>query len=101
MDAILEADDQAQPDGYVLEVSSPGLNRPLLKESDYRRFVGRLAKIKLRREGKASVIKGCLATMEDGSLALKVEGELIPFAFDEVISARLSLDDIDFTPKSR
>ena len=42
--AILDAEDPIESN-YTLEVSSPGLDRPLRHEADYRRFAGRLAKI--------------------------------------------------------
>ena len=45
---LLDVEDELTaglPEGYTLEVSSPGLDRPLRGEADYRRFVGRLAKI--------------------------------------------------------
>jgi ribosome maturation factor RimP len=42
--AILDAEDPIEGH-YTLEVSSPGLDRPLRGEADYRRFVGRLAKL--------------------------------------------------------
>ncbi len=42
--AILDAEDPIES-RYTLEVSSPGLDRPLKTEDDYRRFVGRLAKL--------------------------------------------------------
>jgi ribosome maturation factor RimP len=49
LSAILDVEEGeiggALPDGYVLEVSSPGLDRPLRHAADYRRFEGRLAKI--------------------------------------------------------
>jgi ribosome maturation factor RimP len=44
---ILDVEDPL-PFAYVLEVSSPGLDRPLRDVADYRRFVGRLAKIVVR-----------------------------------------------------
>ena len=51
LDALLDVEDELtagidQP--YTLEVSSPGLDRPLRGEADYRRFTGRLAKIVTR-----------------------------------------------------
>lgn len=94
VDAVLEDDKGEQPDGYVLEVSSPGLNRPLVKETDFRRFSGRVAKLKLRLDDKAAVYKGHLRENSDGSLAIETAEALIPFVFDQVLSARLSLDDI-------
>jgi len=46
MSAILDVEDPL-PFGYTLEVSSPGLDRPLREPSDYERFAGRLAKVVL------------------------------------------------------
>ena len=59
---------------YTLEVSSPGLDRPLRDEQDYRRFVGRLAKIVTTGpvDGQAH-FAGRLAGVEDGTVLL-VEG---------------------------
>ena len=37
------------PFAYVLEVSSPGINRPLVKEADFQRFIGKNAKVRTRR----------------------------------------------------
>ena len=50
LSAILDVEDEALDEAlrghaYTLEVSSPGLDRPLRHEADYRRFAGRLAKI--------------------------------------------------------
>src|SRR4051812_14373080 len=44
LSAILDVEDVV-PTAYTLEVSSPGLDRPLRRPDDYRRFAGRLAKI--------------------------------------------------------
>lgn len=57
--------------GYTLEVSSPGLDRPLRHEADYRRFVGRLAKI-VTTEPVAgqSHFAGRLAGIDDDSVLL-------------------------------
>jgi ribosome maturation factor RimP len=60
---------------YTLEVSSPGLDRPLRDEADYRRFSGRLAKV-VTREPVAgqSHFTGRLSGIEDGHVLL-VEGK--------------------------
>ena len=62
---------------YTLEVSSPGLDRPLRDERDYRRFVGRLAKIVLSEpvDGQ-SHFEGRLAGVEKG-VALVTEGRRV------------------------
>jgi ribosome maturation factor RimP len=49
LSAILDVEDLV-PTAYTLEVSSPGLDRPLRREDDYRRFAGRRAKIVMREK---------------------------------------------------
>jgi ribosome maturation factor RimP len=93
---LLDVDDALSgglPDGYVLEVSSPGLDRPLRGEADYRRFAGRLAKI-VTREPVAgqSHFAGRLAGVEGGEV-LVVEGRRthrIPLAL--INRARLDVE---------
>jgi len=48
LSAILDVED-AVPSAYILEVSSPGLDRPLRRADDYRRFEGRRAKVVMRQ----------------------------------------------------
>ena len=56
---------------YTLEVSSPGLDRPLRHEADYRRFVGRLAKVVTKDplEGQ-SAFSGRIVGVDDGAVVL-------------------------------
>ena len=96
LEAALEAEDGPEPEGYVLEVSSPGLDRPLLKPEDCRRFLGRLARLKLRRSEGQRVFKGRLALSEAGELALLTEAGLMPFTWEEVVSGRLVLEGSTF-----
>jgi len=56
---------------YTLEVSSPGLDRPLRDERDYRRFTGRLAKIVTREPvGGQSHFEGRLSGVDDDHVLL-------------------------------
>src|SRR4029077_18173138 len=50
LSAMLDVEDVV-PSAYTLEVSSPGLDRPLRQADDYRRFAGRRAKVVVRGEG--------------------------------------------------
>jgi ribosome maturation factor RimP len=73
--AILDAEDPI--DGaYTLEVSSPGLDRPLKSEADYRRFVGRLVKVSSYEpwEGRRHWT-GRLQSVDEGALFLVLEKE--------------------------
>jgi ribosome maturation factor RimP len=57
---------------YTLEVSSPGLDRPLRHEADYRRFAGRLAKVVSTEPiGGQSAFSGRLRGVEDGHVILE------------------------------
>ena len=73
-----------------LEVSSPGLDRPLKKEADFVRFVGQLAKIKLRMpiEQQKKFI-GRLAGFDEGAVKLDVEGRIVVIPFANIDKARL------------
>ena len=76
-----------------LEVSSPGLDRPLKRLEDFGRFAGRKASVRLRlpRDGRRR-FEGTLAGIEDGGVVLEVEGERLRFAFAEIERARLVPD---------
>jgi len=73
--AILDVEDPLAS-SYTLEVSSPGLDRPLRTEGDYRRFVGRLAKVSSYEplEGRRHWT-GRLVAVEDGVVSLTLERE--------------------------
>jgi len=84
------------PGRYRLEVSSPGIDRPLVRLSDYFDWQGYEAKIELDRmvEGRKK-LKGVIGGVEDGKVVFDIEGEadaaLIPF--DWIKSAKLTLTD--------
>jgi len=75
LSAILDVEDELTaglPQSYTLEVSSPGLDRPLRHEADYRRFVGRLAKLVTREPiARQTAFAGRLAGFEDGHVLLE------------------------------
>jgi ribosome maturation factor RimP len=64
------------PVGYILEVSSPGLDRALKKPGDFERFVGRLAKISTGEPiGDAKFFEGRLAGFADGKVRMELKGK--------------------------
>lgn len=77
LSAILDVEEESLglslPDNYTLEVSSPGLDRPLRHAADYRRFTGRLAKVVSREpiEGQTA-FAGRIKSVDDGP-----EGETV------------------------
>lgn len=83
------------PHRYTLEVSSPGLNRPLVKEKDYIRFCGRKVKIETLNpiEGRKRFV-GSLIGCQDGmiSLALEKGEQPLTIPLKEVAKARLKVE---------
>jgi ribosome maturation factor RimP len=64
------------PAGYILEVSSPGLDRALKKPGDFERFTGRLAKISTSEPvGDAKFFEGRLAGFADGKVRMELKGK--------------------------
>ena len=96
--AISEIMDAADPVAgeYTLEVSSPGVDRPLTRLKDFETYEGYEARIELDRmaEGRKR-FRGVLAGIDDQSIAIDLEGEehtaLVPFAW--VVEAKLVLTD--------
>jgi len=93
MSAILDVEDVI-PVGYTLEISSPGLDRKLLKPADYERFQGKKVKVRLRSpiEGQRSFV-GRLAGFQAGEASLEMEGgRRVGFSLDQVDTARLVVE---------
>ena len=96
--AISEIMDAADPitGEYTLEVSSPGVDRPLTRLKDFVTFEGFEARLELDRvaEGRKR-FKGMLVGVEDDNVAIDLEGEestaLVPFAW--IVEAKLTLTD--------
>ncbi|MCI3135556.1 ribosome maturation factor RimP [Phenylobacterium aquaticum] len=92
---ILDAADPIKGE-YTLEVSSPGVDRPLTRLKDFVSYEGFEAKIELDRvaEGRKR-FRGTLVGVEDDNVAIDLEGEeetaLVPFAW--IIEAKLVLND--------
>ncbi len=78
---------------YNLEVSSPGLERPLKRAEDFTRFAGRRARVKLRQplDGQRVFI-GTLGGLRDNRVVLDVDGREMEFDLDGVTRARLVLE---------
>ena len=95
MSTILDIEDVVAPDRYQLEVSSPGLDRKLLKVEDFKRFSGKKARIRLENEhaGKRQ-LTGSLRGVEDGAtIVVETDAEeTVRFPFNDVRSARLVVE---------
>ena len=103
LDAITEANgivspliDEIIPGAYTLEVSSPGIERPLVKIADFERFTGEEATVRTARpiEGRAN-FTGRITGVEGDTIVLDVDGTTYRIPHDAVSKARLRAE-IDF-----
>jgi ribosome maturation factor RimP len=80
------------PTAYFLEVSSPGAERPLRKESDFRKAVGRHVHIVTKEPLEGStVFEGELVSFEDGQLTVKEAKKTYVISLDQIDAARMAL----------
>ena len=75
---------------YILEVSSPGLNRPLYKENDFINSIGKKIKIRMLApvNGRRN-FSGVLGDIQEGILYIKLEKELVALPLHDVDKANL------------
>ena len=91
--ALLDVEDPIST-AYELEVSSPGIDRPLTRPKDYERFAGFEARVEMRRlvDGRKKV-RGQLLGLVDDKVALTVDGARVEIPLAEVSAAKLVLTD--------
>jgi ribosome maturation factor RimP len=95
--ALLDVEDIIS-DKYYLEVSSPGVERPLVKLKDYQRFIGRAVRIRLKKivDG-ASHYKGIVSkVVEDPQTSIYIQtddGKEVAIPFDMIKGAHLVITD--------
>lgn len=93
IEAILDVEDPVSGP-YVLEVSSPGIDRPLTRLSDFERFAGFEARVELRvRKNGRRRFRGRLLGVRNREVRLAVEDEEVAFDFADVAKAKLVMTD--------
>lgn len=90
---LLDAEDPIS-EAYTLEVSSPGIDRPLVRLEDFERFAGLEARIECRslvldRKNFSGILKGTGGT----KVLFEVDGELYEIPFTKIYRAKLILTD--------
>ena len=94
--AVSNALDVADPirNNYTLEVSSPGIDRPLTRQSDFLRWVGHVAKLETREavEGRRR-FKGVIQAAEEDRIVLETQQGRVELRFDALGAARLVITD--------
>jgi len=85
--------EEVVPGQYTLQVSSPGVERKLLKPSDFERFQGKKVRISLHQPVENRTYwEGTLAGHRDGVVTLETGGKRIEFPLDQVAKANLKFE---------
>jgi len=97
LSALLDVEDEFGENDlgetYTLEVSSPGLDRPLRHERDYRRFAGRLAKVVTREPiGRQSAFAGRIKGVDEGAVVLEEGRKTHRVPLDRIKRANLDVE---------
>ena len=89
---ILDVEDVV-PGRYTLEVSSPGVERKLMKPRDFERFQGKKVKISLHKPvDNQTYWEGTLAGYKDGVVTLDTGGKRLDFPLEQVAKANLKFE---------
>lgn len=91
--AILDVEDPI-PGAYDLEVSSPGIDRPLVRKDDFERFAGQVARVETDRpiDGRRR-FRGRLIGLDGDAVAIDCDGTEARIPFDEIVRAKLLMTD--------
>ena len=92
---LLDADNIMQDENYILEVSSPGLDRPFKTIKDYRRNVGRFVRATLREPleglGNKKLVVGKLAEVGETSITVDSDGTPRSIPLDLILQAKVDV----------
>ena len=80
------------PSSFTLEVSSPGLSRPLRKPRDFERFAGQTVQVSLVPGEGRRRYTGTLLGIEDGSVSLEVDGQRVSVSYDDIRKCTIKPD---------
>lgn len=87
--AVLDVEDPISTE-YNLEVSSPGMDRPLFKEQHYAAIIGEVVNIRLSMPmNNRRNFKGTLVAVEDGVVSVEVDGQTFDLAFANIEKGNL------------
>ncbi|HTQ96943.1 MAG TPA: ribosome maturation factor RimP [Candidatus Acidoferrum sp.] len=96
LSVILDVEELVPGPGYVLEISSPGMDRALKSSSDFQRFAGRLAKITTAEPiGEAKFFEGRLKGFTEGKVRMELKGKearIVEIPLENIRKANLAIE---------
>ncbi len=87
----LDEDDELIVGAYTLEVTSPGVDRPLTEARHFRRNVGRQVLVVHRRDSSTTETQGKLAEASDDEITVNVKGRMAKIPLDSIERAKVVL----------
>jgi ribosome maturation factor RimP len=96
LSVILDVEELVPGPGYVLEISSPGMDRALKTPADFQRFVGRLAKISTTEPiGESKFFEGRLQGFAGGNVRMELKGKearIVEIPLETIRKATLAIE---------
>ena len=96
LSVILDVEELVPGPGYVLEISSPGMDRALKTAADFQRFAGRLAKISTSEPiGEAKFFEGRLKGFAEGKVHMELKGKearVVEIPLETIRKANLAIE---------
>jgi ribosome maturation factor RimP len=93
LSVILDVEDLVPGPHYILEVSSPGLDRKLTQPAEFERFAGRLARISTNEPVEdQKFFEGRLAGFADGKVQIEVKGRVVAVPVEGIRKANLVVE---------
>ncbi|MGB7727434.1 MAG: ribosome maturation factor RimP [Candidatus Acidiferrum sp.] len=96
LSVILDVEELVPGPGYVLEISSPGMDRALKTPADFLRFVGRLAKISTMEPiGESKFFEGRLKGFAEGNVRMELKGKearIVEIPLEAIRKANLAIE---------
>jgi ribosome maturation factor RimP len=90
--AVLDVEDPIN-ESYILEVSSPGLDRPLRNIKDFHKNIGKLVRIITSEKiNKSNFFIGRIVKVHDNIIRLLIKGHEIDIPYDKISKARLEIE---------
>jgi ribosome maturation factor RimP len=93
LSVLLDVEDLVAGPRYILEVSSPGLDRKLTRPADFERFAGRRARISMAQPVEAQTFfEGRLAGYAEGRVKMDVQGRIVELPIEGIRKAQLVVE---------
>ncbi len=86
---LMDAHEVYGEGNYTLNVSTPGLSRPLQDVRQYRNNIGRFAKIKTREEDKTMILEGKIVAADEQNVQLQMKKDTVSLAYSQILETKI------------